>query len=173
MITRRHLLPALALILGAASAAFAQPAGTPPSPLAPIAHWVGGQWVGLLQSPSGKSVTLIRTYEWSFDKRLVIGRSFGEVDGQRRQSRETVYAWNPDTKRIEFTDFIDNGGWGAGFVEPRDGKLYMEARVVGNPGHPSWRAWIEENGDKQVIRVEAQKDGQWVPFGTFPYEHRR
>lgn len=168
----RRLAAILLLLCGTASRAQATVPSLPPSPPAPLAHWVGGEWVGSLQIGSGKKMTLIRTYEWSFDKRLIIGRSFGEVDGKRRQSRETLYYWNADTKRIAFTDFIDQGGFGAGTLEPRDGKLYMEATVVGNAQHPSWRAWITETGQQQVIHVEAMKNGQWVDFGSYPYEHR-
>jgi hypothetical protein len=130
------LLALLGAVLGMPLAA-----QTPPTvaPLAPLAHWVG-EWVGSFEIGSGRKMTLIRSYEWSFDKRLLIGRSFAEVNGRRVQSRETVYFWNADSARIEFTDFIDQGGFGAGSLEPRDGKLYMEAKVIGNPQHPSWRA---------------------------------
>lgn len=165
--TRWFIPMAMAL---ASAAALAQAA--PAEPLAPLAHWVGGQWVGSFEIGSGRRMTLIRTYEWSFGKRLLIGRSFGEIDGKRVQSRETVYYWNAEAKRIAFTDFIDQGGFGVGHIEPRDGQLYMEATVVGNPAHPSWRSWIRENGAQQLIRVEALRDGQWVDFGSYPYEHK-
>jgi hypothetical protein len=129
-----------------------------------------GGWVGEFDAGNGRKFKLIRTYEWSFDRRLLIGRSFGEVAGKTNQSRETVYFWNPETQRIEFSDFIDKGGFGAGFIERRDGRLYMEARVVGNPAHPSWRAWIDESADTQLIRVEALREGKWTDFGTYPYK---
>lgn len=164
----------VATLLGALAwplALRAQASTPPPNPLAPIAHWVGGEWAGEFDAGSGRKFTLVRRYEWSFDKRLLIGRSFGEVDGKRRQSRETVFFWNPDTRRIEFTDFIDQGGHGQGWLEVRDGQIYMDVKIVGSP-HPVWRAWIRESGDEQVIRVEAVKDGQWGPFGSFAYKRR-
>lgn len=155
----------------AAPPALAQTAAPAANPLAPLAHWVGADWVGSLEIGSGRKMTLIRRYEWSFDRRLLIGRSFGEVDGQRRQSRETVFFWNADTKRIEFTDFIDQGGFGNGWLEVRDGQIFMDVKVVGGK-HPSWRAWIKESGDEQVIRVEAEREGRFVDFGTYPYQRR-
>jgi hypothetical protein len=158
-------------LLPAALPSHAQPASSAAeNPLAPLASWVGGRWVGEFDAGNGRKFKLIRTYEWSFDKRLLIGRSFGEAGGKTVQSRETIYYWNPDTKRIEFMDFIDKGGFGDAFIERRDGRLYMEAKVVGNPSHPSWRAWMDETADSQVIRVEALKDGQWSDFGTYPYK---
>ncbi|MCW5634314.1 MAG: hypothetical protein KIT17_13360 [Rubrivivax sp.] len=160
-------MPALAV-------AQAAPAAPPAHPLAPIAHWVGGEWVGQFELPGGRRLTLVRTYEWSFDQRLLVGRSFGEVDGRRRQSRETHFFWNPAAQRIEFHDFLDQGGgYGAGVVEVRDGAILMNAKIVGNAGHPDWRARITENGDDQVIDVEAVKDGQWGPFGKYAYKRRR
>jgi hypothetical protein len=161
---RRTLLVVLTLL---AAGAFAQA-----DPLAPLADWVGGRWVAEVDA-GGRKLKIVRTYEWSFDKRLLVGRSFGERDGQPVQTRETVFFWNPEAKRIEFTDFIDNGGFGAGSVEPRDGELYMDVTVHGNPKHPSWRAWLRAGADTQVIRVEALREGKWVDFGTYPYRRER
>lgn len=169
---RRLTAPILfVLSLCVALPALAQSA--PPAtenPLAPLAAWVGGRWVGEFDAGDGRKFKLIRAYEWSFDKRLLIGRSFGEFGGKTVQSRETIYYWNPETKRIEFMDFIDKGGFGDAFIERRDGRLYMEAKVVGSPAHPSWRAWMDETADSQVIRVEALKDGRWSDSGTYPYK---
>jgi hypothetical protein len=148
-----------------------QPAEAPlPVPqLAPLAHWIGGCWVGTFEA-GGRKFTLTRTYAWSFDRRMLVGKSFGERDGKPFRTRETVYYWNAETVRIEFTDFIDSDGYGHGRIAPRDGELYMDVKVIGNPGHPSWRAWMKEGPDSQVIRVEALRDGKWVDFGTYPYK---
>jgi hypothetical protein len=149
-------------------------AQTAPNPLEPIAHWVGGEWVTTVEVAPGRQIKVIRRYEWSFDRRLMIGRSFGEApDGRRRQTRETVFVWNAEAKRIEFSDHIDTGGHGLGFVEARDGGLYMEVpRMVGG-SHPTWRAWLKEAGDEQQLRVEALIDGAWKEYGNFPYKRVR
>lgn len=161
-------LPTALLCLLAAGAA-----AEDKSPLAPLAHWVGGEWVGHFDAGNGRRFTTIRRYEWAFDGRLLIGRSYGERDGKRVQTRETIYHWNPESKRIEFEDHIDGGGHGAGFVEPRDGALYMEARIVGNPKHPAWRAVVQDDGaDAQTIKVQALRDGAWGDFGSYPYRRR-
>lgn len=171
---RRGLLCALAgLVLAPAARAQAAAPATP-DPLAPLAHWVGGEWRGSFDLAGGRKLTLVRDYHWSFDRRLLIGRSFGEVDGKRRQSRETVFFWNPATRRIEFHDFLDQGGgYGAGVVEVKDGVVHMDVKIIGDPKHPDWRARIRETGDEQVIEVEALKDGQWGPYGNFPYKRQR
>lgn len=140
--------------------------------LKPLAHWVGGRWVGEFES-GGRRFTLVRTYNWSFDGRMLIGKSFGERDGKLVQSRETVFFWNPETKRVEFSDHIDSGGVGLGWLELRDGQIYMDVKVAGNAAHPSWRAWIREDSDSQVIKVEALRDGKWTDFGTYPYRRER
>ncbi len=44
-------------------------------PLAPTAHWVGGQWVTTFKTPKGEEIRTIRSYEWSFDGRVMFGRS--------------------------------------------------------------------------------------------------
>lgn len=177
---RRRLVVIASLILVGACA---QPAVPPSSPsaaqatlrvpeLRPIAHWVGGRWEGTFEA-SGRKYTLVRTYEWSFDGRLIVGRSFARVEGKLVQSRETPFYWNPETQRIEFVDFLDDGGYGAGTLGERDGQLTMEVKVIGNPGHPSWRATIREAPDAQVIRVEAQRGDKWFDFGTYPYQRVR
>ena len=151
-----------------AAAAVAQDAR--PDPLAPLAHWVGGQWVSTVKSASGEEGRIIRSYEWSFDRRVLVGRSFGERGGKRVQTHYTLYVWNPESQRIEFTDVIDQGGFGVGFVEPRDGKIYLEARIVGNDKHPHWRAWVtREADDAESFRIEAEQKGAWAPFGTWVY----
>ncbi len=171
----RSLLPLFAVALVAACAhapAPSAPAAAVAAELAPIAHWVGGRWEGTFEA-GGRKFTLVRTYEQSFDGRLIVGRSFAERDGRLVQLRETPYYWNPETKRIEFVDFLDNGGFGAGVLEARGGELRMDVNVVGNPGHPSWRATVRGDADAHVIRVEALRDGRWVDFGTFAYRRVR
>jgi hypothetical protein len=156
-------------LLLAASAVFSS-AQPPADPFEPLAHWVGGQWVTTYRTANGEEVRTIRSYEWSFDRRVLIGRSFGERAGKRVQTRYTLFLWNAETKRIEFTDVIDQGGFGAGFVEVRDGALYMEARIVGNDKHPHWRAWITREADgSESFRIEAESKGAWTPFGTWVY----
>jgi hypothetical protein len=179
---KSRILTALAVIAVAGCAQLGSPANTPDSAttdaaaghpmLKPLAHWVGGRWVGAFES-GGRRFTLVRTYNWSFDGRTLIGRSFGERDGKLVQSRETIYFFNPDTKRIEFSDYIDSGGVGLGWLEVRDGQIYMDVKVVGNAGHPPWRAWIKDDADSQVIKVEALRDGKWIDFGTYPYRRER
>jgi hypothetical protein len=162
----RFLAHALLLLVLAGGAG----AQTAAEPFAPIAHWVGGEWVATVKAPSGAEIRIIRSYEWSFDKRVLIGRSFGESEGKRRQTRMTVYLWNPDSKKIDFTDVIDNGGFGLGSVEERDGRIYLEARIVGNDKHPAWRAWVTRNGDgSESFEIEAEQQGKWGPFGTWVY----
>lgn len=135
---------------------------------------MGGEWVGEFAGPNGSRIKLIRTYEWGFDQRLIIGRSFGEVNGQRRQSRETQFFWNPESRRIEFIDHLDQGGGhGRGVIEVKDGVITMDVSIVGNPGHPAWKAWIKETGTDQELRLEALRDGKWGPFGTYQYKHLR
>jgi hypothetical protein len=162
------LLLAACAQLPAPDSAPAAAAVTPSPALAPLAHWAGGRWVGTFET-GGKRFTLTRSYAWSFDGRVLVGKSFGERDGKQVQSRETVYYWNPETHRIELTDYIDTGGYGLGWLEPRDGQIYMDVKIVGNPSHPAWRAWIKDDKETQVIRVEALRDGKWVDFGTYPY----
>jgi hypothetical protein len=157
------------VLLATAAAAQAQ-ADAAAEPLAPLAHWVGGQWVSTVKTSKGEEVRIIRSYEWSFDRRVLIGRSFGERAGKRVQTRFTVFLWNPEARRIEFTDVIDQGGFGAGFVELRGGQLFMESRIVGNDKYPAWRAWITRETDgAESFRIEAMQKDAWAPFGTWTY----
>lgn len=157
----------IALALGAAAARSQDVAA---GPLAPIAHWVGGQWVATFKTAKGEESRTIRAYEWSFDRRVIIARSFGERDGKRVQTRFTLFVWNPEAQRIEFTDVIEQGGHGSGFVEPRDGGLFMQARIVGNDKNLAWRAWIMREADgAESFRIDAEEKGGWKPFGTWVY----
>lgn len=172
MWTRRTLL-----CLAAALPALAFAQAPPESPLARLASWVGGDWVAQVDLPDGRKFKVVRRYEWGFEGRLLIGRSFGEVGGQRRQSRETIYFWNAAAQRVEFHDYLDKGGaHGTGRIDWRDGVLHMEADIVGAPatgGHPPWRATMQETPDQQVIHVEALADGRWSDYGRFTYRRER
>lgn len=150
--------------------AAAQQPGTAGDPWAPLAHWVGGQWVATIKAPNGEEIRLIRSYEWSFDRRVLIGRSYGERAGKRMQTRFTLYVFNPENRRVEFTDVIDQGGFGRGFVEMRDGRLYLQAQIVGNERHPAWRAWVTTEADgTESFRIDAESKDEWAPFGTWVY----
>lgn len=130
---------------------------------------IGGQWKGTFEAPSGEQVTLARTYEWSFDERLIIGKSFAYREGRPIQTRQTIFAWDDRAKQIIFWDFMEAGGYGEGFVEVREEDIYMEARIVGSD-HPNWRlVLIQEDDQHQTIRVEIPEQGEWVDAGTFRY----
>jgi hypothetical protein len=159
-----------ALLLGALFAVSVSAQTPAADALAPLAHWVGGEWVATVKAPNGDEVRIIRSYEWSLDRRVLIGRSYGERAGKRVQTRYVLFLWNPEAKRIEFTDVIDQGGFGQGWIEARDGGFYMEARIVGNEGHPHWRAWVSREADgAESFRIEAEQRGAWAPFGTWVY----
>lgn len=179
--TPRLALPLVTALLMVACAQTAAPptrttaatdAPLPVPQLALLEHWVGGRRVGEVEA-GGRKFIWVRTYEWTFDRRMVVGRSFALRDGKLMQSRETPYFRNVSTKRVEFHDFIDNDGQGAGGMERRDGQLYMEARIVGNPKHPPWRAWIRKEPAAHVIRMKADNSGKQIDFGICPYKGER
>lgn len=159
--------------LGAGARAVHAQTSSAAAPLDLLADWVGGKWVYVIEQPNAPRVTLTRVYQWSFDRRVLIGRSFGEREGKTVQTREALFFWNADLRRIEMIDHIDTGGYGAGFIEAREsphGQLYMEARIVGNAKHPDWRAWMKASATEQTIKVEARKGDAWTDFGTWPYK---
>lgn len=144
------------------------------APLDALASWVGGRWVAELATADGRKFTLARTYEWSFDRRVLVGKTWAGPEVKSQQTRETFFWWNAQAQRIEFQDFIDEGGYGVGFVEQRDGAWFMQARMVGTLKHPPWRAWLtqDQDGRRQTMRVQAEQDGKWVDYGVFVYERR-
>ena len=170
---RRHaclgILATAALAAGTQRAARAQSAPAA-APLDLLADWVGGRWVYVIEKPDAPRVTLSRVYQWSFDRRVLIGRSFAERDGKTVQTREANFFWNADARRIEMIDHLDSGGYGAGWVEARDGQIYMEAGIIGNAKHPDWRAWMSATREAQTIKIEVRSADRWSDFGTWPYQ---
>ncbi len=107
---------------------------------------------------------------------MLTGSSVGERAGKRVQTRHALFLWNPETKRVEFTDLIDQGGLGQGWIEARNAGLYMETRIVGNEGHLHWRAWVSREADgAESFRIEAEQKGAWAPgsSGASPESGRR
>jgi len=145
------------------------PAMPSSSSLQPLAFLVGGRWAGTFEAPDGTARRLVRTYEWSFGRRLLVGKSFRIENEGVVQTRETIFAWSDEAGRIVFWDFIDAGGYGEGFVDVRGDALYMEARILGSE-HPDWRLLLtHEHEDRHTIRVEVPGPEGWVDAGAFTY----
>ena len=141
--------------------------------LQPLDFLTGGKWVGEFDLPNGQILHQERTYEWSLDNQLIIGKTF-RIEGEiRRQTRQVIFTWNADRKMIEFWDFIDTGGYGKGIVKVtgRD-SLYMEAEIVGSP-HVDWKAdFINKDGKEFVSKVRIPQNGEWVDAGTFVFRKK-
>lgn len=143
------------------------------NPLEPLDFLVGGLWVGEFDLPNGQKIRQERTYEWSLDKQLIIGKTFRVNNDIQKQTRATVFSWNPEKQVIEFWDFIDTGGYGKGIVrETGKDTLYMEAEIIGSR-HVDWRAdFINKDGNEFISHVQVQQKGEWVDVGTFLFKKK-
>lgn len=159
----------LLLLIAAAPAGYIQSQHQ----LQPLEFLTGGVWVGEFDLPNGQTIRQERTYEWSLNNQLIIGKTFRIEGDVRRQTREVVFTWNADREVIEFWDFIDSGGYGKGIVKEtgRD-SLYMEAVIVGSR-HVDWKAdFINKGGKEFVSSVKIQQRGRWVDAGTFVFNKK-
>lgn len=157
------VLPLLFLSLAA-------PSANGQNPLEPLDFLTGGVWVGEYDLPNGETIQQERTYEWSLNKKLIIGKTIRVSDDSRKQTRKVVFTWNADKQVIEFWDFIDTGGYGIGIVKATgQDTLYMEAEIIGSK-HIDWRAdFINKDGKKFVSKVQVPQEGEWVDAGTFVF----
>lgn len=142
------------------------------NPLDPLGFLIGGTWVVEYELPDGTTIHQERNYQWSFDKQLIIGKTFRVAKESKKQTRLVIFSWNSDKQIIEFWDFIDSGGYGKGIVNVKNDTLYMEADIIGS-NHVNWKAnFINKNGKEFVSEVQVEDDEEWKDAGTFVFRKK-
>lgn len=135
------------MILSALLLAAAEPAVS--KELQPLAFLVGHCWRGQFE-PEGPVDT--HCFEPMLGGKHIRDRH--EVSGDKDPYRgETVYSWNAEARRVEYTYWNSLGGVSRGSMVPKDGSLDF-----GDETH------VRPDGSKLVIRT------LWRPVGASAFE---
>jgi hypothetical protein len=93
---------------GAPLAADEQPAADK-GHLAPLARFVGGQWVIHGHWSNGEALTARSVYEWGIANKIIVAKTFVMNGDKEYQRYEGVFAWHPKKKSLVQYSFAYNG----------------------------------------------------------------
>ena len=164
----RHSICTLALALMIATGQlFAQvkpaaPPQAPQDPLAPVAWFVGGDWVSEVKDNSDGSVTHVdNRIRWSPNHQAIVFN----VEFNGKPHYDGFYAYNPASKKIEFFYTNSEGQLTIGTATPdADSKtLHQEFDIMHPDGTTEHlRSTIERDGnDAYWFSVLMSKSGNW------------
>ncbi len=151
------LLPALAQ---------AEPAAS--GPYQPMAFLAGSCWKGDLpvQGGGGPKQTDEHCFSWVYgDKFLRDMHTVHTDDGRPDYVGETLYYWDPDSKRLRYLYIENQGGHSQGTVRSEGGVLmFPEADEVEDGRTQPYRShWQRSGADAYDAVTEfKKKDGSWV-----------
>jgi len=148
---------ALASPLGAAQAAKT-------GPLQPLAFLAGSCWAG--PAPGGKG-TDTHCFEWVFDGRFLRDRHVVRDAGAPYEG-ETLYAWDPQAKRLVYTYWASDGGYSTGTVAPRaEGELVFSDHYVSSDAVLDLQSvWRRSGEDGYGVEVSRRDGESWKPMWT-------
>lgn len=154
---------ALLALLGGAAAApsrAAADAEVVPQALQPLAFLAGSCWTGSF--PDGKQ-TDTHCFEWVFGGRFL--RDHHVVRGAAQPYEgETLYAWNPQARRVVYTYWASDGGYSTGEVEVRGEELVFDDHYVSEKVSLELQSiWRQAGEDAYSVAVSSKKEGGWKP----------
>lgn len=152
--------------------AFAQEKPAQPSPLEPVAWFVGGTWVSDVKAPEGKITHVENKIRWAPNHQAI--EFLTRFNGQPHYNG--FYAYNAATKTINFYYTSSEGDLTIGTAVPdSDGKtLHQDFDLTSATGKVTHiRSTIERDGDNAYwFTVLLQKDGEWSPEFKIHYERK-
>jgi len=154
--------------------AFAQQKAEPakPSPLEPVAWFVGGTWVSDVKSPDGQVTHVENNITWAPNHQAI--EFLTKFNGQPHYNG--FYAYNAATKTIGFYYTSAEGDLTIGTAVPDpDGKtLRQDFDLTSASGKVTHiRSTIVRDGDNTYwFTVLLQKNGEWSPEFKIRYERK-
>ncbi len=144
-----------------------------PSPLEPVAWFVGGTWVSDVKDPGDGSVTHVENkIDWAPNHQAI--EFFTKFNGQPHYNG--FYAYNPATKTIGFYYTNSEGELTIGTATPdSDGKTLHQdfdiSHVDGRVSHVR-SSIVRDGNDAYWFTVFLQKDSEWVQAFKIRYERK-
>lgn len=145
---------------------------TKPSPLEPVAWFVGGTWVSEVKSPDGQVTHVENNISWAPNHQAI--EFLTKFNGQPHYNG--FYAYNAATKTIGFYYTSAEGDLTIGSaVADADGKTLQQdfdlTNANGKVTHI--RSTIVRDGDNAYwFTVFLQKNGEWSPEFKIRYERK-
>jgi hypothetical protein len=128
----------LILLSSAATAAGQEPTkSTSTDHLAPLARFVGGQWVVRGKWSSGEDLRARSTYEWGLGKKIITAKTFVMNGDKEYQRYEGVMAWHPAKKSLFEISFAFNGEITEVLMEPVDADTLRIGWTPYDPERPN------------------------------------
>ncbi len=173
--TSRFLLCVFAFsAIGAATRSADAPAG--PSPLDPLAYWVGGTWRGELPpAPDGRVVAIETVFHWTENRQAVRFESTFVAGEKRAAYCSGIYGWDPGRNAIAFWYFDNGGTLYQGTVTVENDVLAHDFTATSRAGEVDhFRARVQRLGPdayENTIQHPAEAGGEWQTIAVVRY-HR-
>jgi hypothetical protein len=146
-------------IAGAAPAGDEQPAADK-GHLAPLARFVGGQWVIHGRWSNGEDLKARSVYEWGIANKIIVAKTY-VMNGDKEYHRyEGIFAWHPKKKSLVQFSFAYNGDLTETVMEIKDKDTVHVGWTPYNPGQPgNVRQVLKFQDDNSFVWTVALKNG--------------
>jgi hypothetical protein len=151
------------VLLGAFASAEAQESKTPQGPdFRPLEFLVGSCWIGTF--PDGK-VTDEHCFEWVYDKKFIRDRHVAR--GGAPYQGETIYGWDPATKRLSYTYWNSAGITIVGQVNATpEGVVFPSRYATANGDVEIEAVWTRVGNDAYRVVQRQRVDTGWKTIMT-------
>jgi hypothetical protein len=159
----RRVFAVFFIAIIARSSLRAQRASQTAGPFAPLEFLVGHCWRG---SFPGGAQTDEHCFEWVFNQKFVRDRHV--VRGGQPYGGETIYFWDPATKRIGFSYWNTEGQMMPGYVVSTVGDTLTFSTMLSTSTGPTElrSTWTRSNADGYRVRQLQRNGGAWQEIVT-------
>jgi hypothetical protein len=122
--------------------------------LAPLARFVGGQWVVDGHWASGESLHARAIFEWGIGSTNIHSRTYVKKGASEYQRYEGVFAWHPRKKALVQYSFAFDGNLSESVVDVVDADTF----------HVGWTPWSSDELGKvrQTLKFTSPDSFTWT-----------
>jgi hypothetical protein len=128
--------------------------------LAPLARFVGGQWIIHGHWANGESLTARAVYEWGIANKIIVAKTFVMNGDKEYQRYEGVFAWHPKKKSLVQYSFAYNGDLTESVIDIKDEDTINVGWTPYSGGQPgNVRQILKFQGENSFVWTVAVKAG--------------
>ena len=148
---------------------------TPADHLAPLARFVGGEWVGRGKHDADSDFRTRVVYEWGIDKKLLKAKSYLKGEGGETLVYESVFAWHPAKKAITLLSVVvaDDSSTTPSSRGRRLASIRLHRRLGGDKTTAYRQSIRFLDDDHTEWTVFAKKGDEWVKVIESTQERRK
>jgi hypothetical protein len=151
-----------------------EPSAADKGHLAPVARFVGGQWMIHGHWSNGEELRARSIYEWGIANKIIVAKTYVMNGDKEYQRYEGILTWHPKKKSLVQFSFAYNGDLSETIMDAKDKDTIYVGWTPYNDGQPAnVRQILKFKDDNSFVWTVAVKNGdKWEQIMEGTWERK-